>query len=627
MAIYYCDFTNGNDSTGDGTFGNPYKTITTASTGRTGADEVRVAKSPDNTDLSGTLTFTNNSNSIVTSMDLTSELIQGDNVAKSSDLNDFYEVSSVTTTRVFLYKAYIGTTETTTAKKLGFTDTGLAASAYDKIQEVMSSGTSTSSRLKISGGWTLSTQIQDGETNFKQTHANKWGYGLDLASRSFLEIEKLGFLRHYNGINVNLCDNNLWTLINSSNNSQYGIYIQNSDYNTMSTIILKNNSYRGAYFNICENNILNNFETMYNQDGLFFNSNSNYNTINNYIGNYNYYGIYLSLSNNNTINTPICNYNIQSGIYLNYNSNNNTVNTPTCNYNHKEGIYFNDSHHNIVNTSTCYENTNSGILVYLSHNNIIDTPTCNDNNLHGIFINFSHNNKINDAICNDCTQNGIYIFNSNNNFIHIVVCNDNGLNGFYILGSNNIITNLTSNDNGLITGYGVRANSLSNIINIFSAATNLDGDIYIDSNINYSESPVLNIQHYQTAGDNRCYYEFGSTYRDTIDARSTQCLKYAATSDTYYIRQEFFFATLNGVEKNISFYIKDNVAFNGDVQAALYFMEEKISGWLTIPTTTNYVKHTMTAQAVDITEDGVLELRIKVKGTTGNVFVDDLSLM
>ena len=64
MTIVYCDWATGNDTTGDGSAGNPYKTITKASTGLTGGDEVRVAKSPEPTALTGTLGFTNNSTAV-----------------------------------------------------------------------------------------------------------------------------------------------------------------------------------------------------------------------------------------------------------------------------------------------------------------------------------------------------------------------------------------------------------------------------------------------------------------------------------------------------------------------------------------------------------------------------------
>jgi hypothetical protein len=64
--IKYCDYINGNDGN-DGSAGSPYKTITQASTGLTGGDEVRVAKSPAPTDLAGTLSFTNNDAAVVAS--------------------------------------------------------------------------------------------------------------------------------------------------------------------------------------------------------------------------------------------------------------------------------------------------------------------------------------------------------------------------------------------------------------------------------------------------------------------------------------------------------------------------------------------------------------------------------
>lgn len=54
MAIVYCSWATGDDTTGTGTAANPYKTITKASTSRTAGDEVRVAKSPDPTALTGT---------------------------------------------------------------------------------------------------------------------------------------------------------------------------------------------------------------------------------------------------------------------------------------------------------------------------------------------------------------------------------------------------------------------------------------------------------------------------------------------------------------------------------------------------------------------------------------------
>jgi len=79
------------------------------------------------------------------------------------------------------------------------------------------------------------------------------------------------------------------------------------------------------------------------------------------------------------------------------------------------------------------------------------------------------------------------------------------------------------------------------------------------------------------------------------------------------------------VAQTLSAYIKDDASFNGDIQAAIYFMGEKITGWTEWTPTTSYVKKEIVAAAGDITEDGVLELKIKVRGTTGLAFVDDLA--
>ena len=54
-------------------------------------------------------------------------------------------------------------------------------------------------------------------------------------------------------------------------------------------------------------------------------------------------------------------------------------------------------------------------------------------------------------------------------------------------------------------------------------------------------------------------------------------------------------------------------------------MGEKITGWTEWTPTTSYEQKSIVASSGSITEDGVLELKIKVRGTAGNVYVDDIS--
>jgi len=489
MTINYSDFTNGNDTTGDGSAGNPYKTITKASTGLTGGDEVRVAKSPAASNLTGTLGFTLNSTAVTGSgTSFTTELAIGDFI-KGGDGN-WWEVITITdNTNATLYKKYSGSTGSgVSSQKLGVTSTGEAAATTTTVQAVSASGSSSASMLKISGGWDLAGPTQDGQTYFRQMHgtfANRYGYGLYVTDKSFVEIERCHFLRY-----------------------NYGIYIYNN--NRTNTITSPT----------CNSNIV---------------------------------GIYIYTgSHNNTLISPVCNSN-NYGIYLAYNSNN-TITSPTCNSNAR-GIYIYRSHNNTVTSSTCNSNSDNGFRFYACTNNTIVSPTCN-NNLYGLYSSAA-------AV-------------------------------------NNVVIKFSGSGNTYNTTWAIPSD--------------------------YNENPAIKLQHYGSVGNDRCYFCFGRTYKNTANARSTQCINYRATDATYYISQSFFFKADSGVAQSLSAWIKKEAAFNGDVQGAIYFMSEKITGWTAITPSAadTYEQKSLVAASGDVTEDGVLELKIKVRGTAGNVYVDDL---
>ena len=267
MTIVYCDYTAGNDDTGDGSAGDPYKTITKASTGLSGGDEVRVAKSPAHTALSGTLAWVDGSATVNTTEDLTGVLAAKDFVGKNSEGETWWEIASLTSSAITLVVAYRGTTATVASYKAGVTDTGSAAASSTVIQAPSASGSS-GSLIKISGGWNLSgTPAQDGHTFFWQSGANKYGYGLYTTTYDYLNIEDLGFFRYNRAVAVD--DYCMLTRLICNGNS-YGIYLNSSNNNTITTPTCNGNSY----------------------------------------------GIYLSSSNNNTITSATCNSNGNYGIYL-----------------------------------------------------------------------------------------------------------------------------------------------------------------------------------------------------------------------------------------------------------------------------------------------------------------------
>jgi len=342
MTINYCDYAAGNDSTGDGSAGNPYKTITKASTGLSGGDEVRCAKSPAPTALSGTLTFTDGSTSVATSVDLTAVLAAKDFISLNSTGDHsgetWWEVKSLTSTTITLQAKYSGTGGTGTGYKLGVTDTGAAAGSI--VQQVSASGSS-GHLIKISGGWNLSgTPVQDGYTWFFQSGTNKDGYALQLSYKSYIDLDfgRVGFLRYSCAIDLSSSNNNTITTPTCNGNSYCGIYLASSSNNTITTPTCNGNSS---------------------------------------------YGIYLASSSNNTITTPTCNGNSSYGIYLS-SSSNNTITSATCNSNSYDGIYLNTSSNNTITSATCNSN-NYGIYLSSSSNNTITSATCNSNS-YGIYL-------------------------------------------------------------------------------------------------------------------------------------------------------------------------------------------------------------------------------------------------
>lgn len=203
MTINYVDLVDGNDSTGTGAWDAPYLTIDKGCDGLSGGDEVRVEKSGSHSSLTGFFTLTNGSTSVNTSSDQTSALAQYDHIQFSGDLDwIWYEVASVSSSVVTLREKYQGATRTTSAEEMVYIDAGdLAISENYQQNASDDDGTSKSSRLKISGGWTLSASpTQDGITYIKQTGTGYEGYGIDVDG-SYVEISNFRFYRFRSGIN------------------------------------------------------------------------------------------------------------------------------------------------------------------------------------------------------------------------------------------------------------------------------------------------------------------------------------------------------------------------------------------------------------------------------------------
>jgi len=336
MAIVYCSWATGDDTTGTGTAAAPYKTITKASTSRTAGDEVRVAKSPDPTALTGTTAWTLNGTTVTgTDTLFTTELAIGDFI--SAPDGGWYEVITISSnTSATLYKKYPSASASGhSSQKLGVTDTGAAASSSTQVQVVNSSGNS-SAFLYISGGWDLTTETQTGQTWFRQMHGTfntRNGYGLYLSSKNYSNLDKLNFLRYNYGIYHSGSSNNTITSATCNSNNSSGIYYYSSSNNTITSATCNSNNSSGIYYYSSSNNTI---------TSATCNSNDSY-------------GIYYYSSSNNTITSATCNSNGSYGI--NYGgSSNNTIYALSTTGNTTAGIY-SDNANNICHSATIAEST------------------------------------------------------------------------------------------------------------------------------------------------------------------------------------------------------------------------------------------------------------------------------
>jgi len=484
MAIVYCSWATGDDTSGTGTAANPYKTITKASTSRAAGDEVRVAKSPDPTALTGTTAWTLNGTT-VTGVDtlFTTELAIGDFI--SAPDGGWYEVITLTSdTSATLYKKYPSASASGhSSQKLGVTDTGAAAGSTTAIQTVSSSGNS-SAFLYISGGWDLSTETQTGQTWFRQKHGTfttRNGYGLYMTGKSYTNLDKLNFLRYNNGIYYTGSSNNTITSATCNSNNS-GIYYNASSNNTITSATCNSNS----------------------QYGISYNNSSNNNTITSATCNSNgSYGIYYGGSSNNTITSATCNSNNYGISYGS--SNNNTITSATCNSNSQYGIYYNASSNNTITSATCNSNGSYGIYYGGSSNNTITSATCNSNS-SGIYYNNSSNNTITSATCNSNSQYGIYYASSSNNVIYSLSTASNATAGVYSNNGLNIIHNATIAEATKVD------TSITYYANVRVHINNMGGYSYV-----YSNYATANSQN-ATAGGTGKEWKFAITNaaRNTI---------------------------------------------------------------------------------------------------------------
>ena len=257
----------------------------------------------------------------------------------------------------------------------------------------------------------------------------------------------------------------------SRRHADYGMLIENSDFNTIEGNVCQGNT-DGIRFHESNSNTISGNTCPGNDYGIRLRDTCSDNTIvgNTCIGNTD--GIQLYGSSDNTITGNTCQGSSAVGINLTASSDNNTATGNTCNGNSSHGITISSSDGNTISGNTYQGNFHGINLTTGSIKNAITGNNCQGNTNRGIYLyNACNSNDITGNNCQDNGWDGIYLKNCDGNTITGNICQGNGLHGIGIEGC----------DNGAIIGNTCTENS--------QAADNTYDDIYLeDSDYNDIQS-------------------------------------------------------------------------------------------------------------------------------------------
>jgi hypothetical protein len=171
MAIYYSDNLLGNDTTGSGTAGSPWKSITKALTACATGDTIRVAGSGF-TAIAGTLTITSNSAIIATSVSQVGIIAVGTLISINDPIlgnrTGLHRVTAVTATNITVITNLQFSSGTYTGEFL--TQNHYAtATASQNLEDFNTIAAVTAQNIEIQGGWTNGFASQNGITGVSYT--------------------------------------------------------------------------------------------------------------------------------------------------------------------------------------------------------------------------------------------------------------------------------------------------------------------------------------------------------------------------------------------------------------------------------------------------------------------------
>ena len=319
-------------------------------------------------------------------------------------------------------------------------------------------------------------------------------------------IRNCSITEFYYGVYFVTSSNNTLTNIIVNNNS-YGLRLNGGSNNSiLSNITANNNSKLGVFLQSSSNNTLINITitTYDNQGGLrvhgapsYGNNVTNTVTVNTKLVQY-FDGYYKSCPDNQTLdynntysqiafvgcdNITLYATTILDAVQLHYTNNSKIYNINSSN--NEYGLYLYYSNNNTVTNITTNSNSQNGLYIAYSSNNSFVNITSNSNDMYGIDVSSSNNNTFNNITTNSNVNNGFRFYSSSNNILNNIFANYNDVYGLRLDSSdNNTFTNIivNNNTNSGIYFYYDSNNTLTNI----TARSNVQYGIHIRGDSEYN---------------------------------------------------------------------------------------------------------------------------------------------
>ena len=219
------------------------------------------------------------------------------------------------------------------------------------------------------------------------------GSGISITNSDvYFKIKNCTISGFSNGISLYYTNNG--TLIeNNCSDNYYGLHTGFSDNNTIIGNIASDNTNSGIFLDNSTTHIVSGNDCSRNTEiGLYIQKSTNNTFLENIVFDNGWVGVYCD-GNSNTISKNTVNYNTECGIYLAL-CDRNVITGNTASFNEENGIRLYECHYTNISDNSAWNNIDNGINLANSNHNTVSGNTANNNTGSGILLSWSTDNIV-----------------------------------------------------------------------------------------------------------------------------------------------------------------------------------------------------------------------------------------